>query len=197
MKDLTTKQKRVLKFIAGKIWQEKRPPTIREIAQNFKFSSTGTVRDYLRLLQTKGYIRLAGRKARAIELISEKLLNIPIIAQVYAGNPTLTYEDVEGYLDLERLVFKDDYAFALRAKGDSMIDAGIMSEDLLLVRKQTTCENGDIVVALIDGEATVKYFQGNQNGAWLKPANKDYSPIPIKENAYIIGKVISVIRNYV
>lgn len=196
-KALTEKQKRVLQFIARKIWQEKRPPTIREIAQNFRFSSTGTVRDYLRALQAKGYLKLAGKKSRAIELINEKLLRIPIAASVYAGGPIATYEDTEGYLDLERLAFTDEQIFALRVKGDSMLEAGIMPEDLVLVRRQPICENGDIVVALIENETTLKYFKRHQGKIYLEPANKNYPAILVKDGFSIIGKVISVVRNYV
>jgi repressor LexA len=195
--ELTEKQRRVLQFVAHKIWQKKRPPTIREIAQNFKFSSTGTVRDYLRVLQDKGYIRLTKKKSRSIGLISKKLLQIPIVAQVYAGSPTLTYENIEDYFDLERLIFRHEQTFALRVKGDSMVEAGIMPDDLVLVQKQSTCENGDIIVALIDEETTIKYFRRRKDKIYLEPANKNYVPILIKRNIAIIGKVISVIRNYV
>ena len=196
-KALTEKQKRVFQFIARKIWWERRPPTIREIAQNLRFSSTGTVRDYLRVLQTKGYIKLAGKKSRAIELISKKLLQIPIVAQVHAGSPILTYEDIEGYFNLEHLLFADEPIFALRVKGDSMCEAGIMPEDLVLVRKQLIAQNGDIVVAMIDGESTVKYFKQHNKKVYLEPANKKYKPILVKENLSIIGKVILVVRKYV
>ena len=196
-KELTDKQKRVLKFLSKKIWQEKRPPTIREIARNFRFSSTGTVRDYLRALEAKGYIKLTKNQSRAVELVNQKLLRIPIVAQVYAGSPTLTFENLEGYLDLERLALTDEHTFALRAKGESMVEAGIMPEDLLLVRKQATCQNGDIVVALVDDQATVKYFQKRKGKIYLEPANQSYSPILVKDNIHIIGKVISVVRNYV
>lgn len=196
-KALTEKQKRVFQFIARKIWREKRPPTIREIAQNFKFSSTGTVRDYLRSLKAKGYIRLGGKKSRAIELIGEGLLQVPIVAQAQAGNLTLTYEDIEGYLDLERLTSIDEEIFALRVKGDSMCEAGIMPEDLVLVRKQLIAQNGDIVVAMIDGESTVKYFKQHNKKLYLEPANKKYKPILVKRNLSIIGKVILVVRKYV
>lgn len=197
-KVLTDKQKQILQFIAREIWQEKKPPTIREIGQNFKFSSTGTVRDYLRALQKKGYIRLVKKKSRAIELIGERLLQFPIVAQVYAGGPILTYEDIEGYLDLERLVFQqDEKIFALRVKGDSMIEAGIIPQDLVLVRRQPSCENGDIVVAQLSGETTIKYFNRHKGKTYLEPANKDYPPILVQDNLSIIGKVISVIRKYV
>lgn len=196
-KDLSEKQKRVLQFIARKIWQERRPPTIREIARNFKFSSTGTVRDYLRILQAKGYIRLAEKESRAIELINGKLLQFPIIAQIYAGSPRLTYEDIEGYFDLERLAFNEKQIFALRVKGDSMVEAGIMPEDLVLVRRQPNCENGDIVVALFEEEITLKRFKRSKGKIYLEPANRNYPPILAKGNLTIIGKVISVVRKYV
>ncbi|MBN2097380.1 MAG: transcriptional repressor LexA [Candidatus Omnitrophica bacterium] len=197
-KELTEKQRKVLQFIAQRVSRENRPPTIREIAQNFKFSSTGTVRDYLRLLQAKGYLKLQAKKARAIELISEKLPRIPILAQVQAGSPVLSYEAIEDYLDLKQLACREDeQIFALRVKGDSMIEAGIMPEDLVLIRPQLICENGDIIVALIDGETTIKYFRRQQRKAYLQPANNKYAPILIKDNFSIIGKVISVIRKYV
>ncbi len=198
IEELTKKQKRILQFIAQKIWQDKRAPTIREIGQNFKFSSTGTVRDYLRTLQKKGYIRLAQRKSRAIELINENLLRVPILAQVSAGKPTLTYTDIEGYLDLGRLVAQEEeQVFALRVKGDSMIEAGIMPEDLVLVRRQPVCRNGQIIVALIDDEITIKYFHQRKGKIYLQPANKNYPPILAKDNFSVIGRVISVMRKYV
>lgn len=194
---MTNKQKQVLKFIARTIWREKRPPTIREIAQNFKLSSTGTVRDYLKALQDKGCIKLGKRKSRAIELINQQLLQIPILAQVYAGSPVLTYENIEGYLDIERLAFTDEQTFALRVKGESMIEAGIMPEDLVLVRRQSSCNNGDVVVAWVDGEITIKYFKQDKAKVYLEPANQNYQTITPKENLSIIGKVISVVRKYV
>lgn len=132
---LTEKQKRVLQFITRKIWRERNPPTIREIAQNFKLSSTGTVRDYLKALQKKGYIRLAKKRSRAIELINERLMQFPIVAQVYAGSPILTYEDIEGYLNLEQLIFQqEDGVFGVRVEGDSMVGAGIMPRPYCLPR---------------------------------------------------------------
>ena len=194
--DLTNKQKRVLQFISQRIWQ-KNPPTIREIAQNFRFSSTGTVRDYLKALKAKGYISLTKKKSRAIELINQKLLQIPIVAQVHAGEPVLTYENIDGYLDLDRLIFPDKQIFALRVKGESMVDAGIMPEDLVLVRRQPNCQNKDIIVAWVEGEITIKYFKQDQGKIYLQPANKDYSPIKVSRDFSVIGKVISVVRKYV
>ena len=134
--DLTLKQKKVLKYIYESIRTNNLPPTIREIAQKFRFSSTGTVRDYLKALVEKGYIKVTAHKSRAIELVREAIFRVPILGKVQAGLPTLAVEEIEGYLNLDSLVFSDDTTFALRVKGDSMIEAGIMPDDLVLVKKQ-------------------------------------------------------------
>lgn len=191
---LTKKQKQVFKFIYKKIKSSQLPPTIREIASHFGFSSTGTVRDYLRALVNKGYIKVSANKSRAIELIRENLFSFPILGRVRAGLPSLAVEEIEGYLNLDSLVFSDNNTFALRVKGDSMIEAGILPEDLVLVRKQSIAQMGDLVVALIGEEATVKQLQKRGQQFFLEPANSQYQPIPVNENVSILGKVISVIR---
>lgn len=191
---LTTKQKEVLKFIYRSIRQSHLPPTVREIAGHFGFSSTGTVRDYLKALAHKGYIRIAANKSRAIELVRETLFSVPILGRVAAGMPTLAVEEIEGYLDLDSLVFSDDSVFALRVRGDSMIGAGIFPNDLVMVRKQSMAQTGETVVALIGEEATVKYLRKNGAQYFLEPANPRYEPIPVNEDVTIIGKVISVVR---
>lgn len=191
---LTDKQKDVLKFIYEAIKHDNLPPTIREIAKHFKFSSTGTVRDYLRALVAKGYIKITANKSRAIEIIRDKIFSIPILGRVQAGLPSLAVEEIEGYLNLDSLVFSDAQTFALRVKGDSMIDAGIMPGDLVLVNKQSMAKTGDTIVALIGDDATVKYLSKKGNQHFLEPANPNYSPIPFDEKVSIIGRVISVIR---
>lgn len=194
---LTDKQRDVLKFIYDAIKTSNLPPTIREIAQHFGFSSTGTVRDYLHALAQKGYIRLTANKSRAIELVKEALFRIPILGQVQAGLPTLAVEEIEGYLDLDSLVFSDDDTFALRVRGDSMIEAGIMPDDLVLVRRQNIAQTGETVVALVGSEeATVKHLRKRGNMYYLDPANPLYEPIPVNEDVQIIGKVISVVRKF-
>ncbi|HQP10630.1 MAG TPA: transcriptional repressor LexA, partial [Candidatus Omnitrophota bacterium] len=155
-RELTSKQKQVLKFIYETIRANHIPPTVREIAGYFHFSSTGTVRDYLKALMSKGYIRKKANKSRAIELVREMLFSIPILGKVQAGLPNLAVEEIEGYLNLDSLVFSDDSTFALRVRGDSMIEAGIMPDDLVLVRKQEVAQTGETVVALVEDEATVK-----------------------------------------
>lgn len=193
---LTEKQRDVLKYIYQSIRQKRLPPTIREIAKEFGFSSTGTVRDYLKALVTKGYIKITANKSRAIELISDALFSIPIIGKVQAGLPALAVEEIEGYLNLDSLMFSDESTFALRVRGDSMIEAGIMPDDLVLVRKQSMAQTGETIVALVEDEATVKYLGKKQGRYFLEPANPRYQAIPVDEHVSIIGKVISVVRRY-
>lgn len=193
---LTDKQKKVLKFIYRSIRQQKLPPTIREIAEEFSFSSTGTVRDYLKALVSKGYIKITANKSRAIELVSDALFSVPILGKVQAGLPSLAVEEIEGYLNLDSLMFSDDSTFALRVRGDSMVEAGIMPDDLVLVKKQNVAQTGETIVALIEEEATVKNLGKKQGRYFLEPANPNYQPIPVDEHVSIIGKVISVVRKY-
>jgi len=195
-KELTPKQKQVLKFIYKSIRLHQLPPTIREIAQQFDFNSTGTVRDYLKALIKKGYIRIAANKSRAIELIRENLFAIPIVGRVQAGLPSLAIEEIEGYLNLDSIVFSDESTFALRVKGDSMIDAGILPDDMVLVKKQSVAQTGETVVALIHDEATVKRLGKTGRDYFLEPANPRYKPIKVDEHVSIIGRVISVIRRF-
>jgi len=195
-KQLTHKQRDVLKFIYKAIKRENLPPTIREIASHFGFKSTGTVRDYLKVLVNKGYIKIAANKSRAIELVREALFSFPILGKVQAGLPTLAVEEIEGYLNLDSLVFSDDETFALRVRGDSMIEAGIMPDDLVLVRKQSVAQTGETIVALIGEESTVKKLRKRGRDFYLDPANPQYDPIKVDEEVSIVGKVISVVRKF-
>lgn len=192
--NLTEKQKDVLRFIYDAIKHQHLPPTIREIAKHFKFSSTGTVRDYLKALVSKGYIKIAANKSRAIELVRDALFSVPIIGKVQAGLPNLAVEEIEGYLNLDSIVFSDAQTFALRVRGDSMIEAGIMPDDLVLVNKQSMAKTGDTIVALVGDEATVKYLKKRGDQHYLDPANPKYQPIAVDDKVSIVGRVISVIR---
>jgi repressor LexA len=196
MENLSEKQNKVFKFIRETITETGRPPTIREIGRHFSFASTGTVRDYLKSLVNKGWIKLQKHQARAIELVAAAF-RIPIVGRVAAGGPKIAYEDIEGYLELDQLVKNSADLFALRVKGDSMIEAGIMEGDLAIVKKQNSAQGGDLVIALIADEATIKRFRMVNNKFYLEPANNKYKPIPFTEETSIIGKVISVIRKYV
>lgn len=194
LKELTHKQKDVLRFIYDQIKVNNLPPTVREIASHFGFSSTGTVRDYLKALVNKGFIKISANKSRAIELVKEALFRIPILGKVQAGLPTLAVEEIEGYLNLDSFVFSQEETFALRVKGDSMMGVGILPDDLVLVRKQSVAQTGETVVAVIGEDATVKTLQKRGSDYFLDPANENYQPIKINEDISIVGKVISVVR---
>jgi len=195
---LTPKQEKVLNFIRKKVG-ERLPPTIREIAGELGFSSTGTVRDYLKALQKKGLVRRMNNKSRAIELTERASFNkIPIIGTILAGKPNLAYEEIQGYVDVDnlflgRLGFDD--VFALRVKGDSMIGAGILDSDVAIIKKQPHAENNEIIAALLDNnEVTLKRLARKSNKYHLEAANPSYPPI--FEEFKIIGKLMTVIRKY-
>ncbi|MBI4845201.1 MAG: transcriptional repressor LexA [Candidatus Omnitrophica bacterium] len=194
--ELTKKQQEVLVFLRKRI-REGLPPTIREIAAEFSFSSTGTVRDHLKALVKKGYLFLSEKKSRAMELTEKAMLTIPILGRVPAGVPVLAIENIEDYFNVDKLFSQKEDLFFLRVHGDSMIGAGIMPDDLVLVKKQPCAQDKDIVVCRIDGEATVKILRNRENRFFLEPANKNYSIIALNENSQIIGKVITTIRQYV
>ena len=195
-KELTLKQKQVLKFVFECIRSNQLPPTIREIAERFSFSSTGTVRDHLKALVKKGYLKIAEGKSRAIELVRESLFQVPVIGMVRAGQPIYAVEDLEGYLDLDQVIFPDPDVFALRVKGDSMINAGIMANDFILVKRQEMAKVGEIVIALLGEEVTVKTLAKRDGQYFLDPANVNYQPLPVTNDVSIIGKVINVLRKY-
>ncbi len=194
--ELTAKQKRVLEFIQEKA-QQNIPPTIREIAQHMGFSSTGTVRDYLNALEKKGYLKRAQNLARSIKLLKDRLRRIPIVASIPAGAPNLAYEDIEGYIEPNDF-FNQRAAtdiFALRVKGESMLEAGIVDGDIAIIRRQAVAANGEIIAALLeDNEVTLKRLQHKNNTTYLEPANRNYKPI--HKEFTIIGKLITILRKY-
>ncbi|MBU1727569.1 MAG: transcriptional repressor LexA [Candidatus Omnitrophica bacterium] len=194
---LTAKQEKVLNFIRERI-QSNLPPTIREIAKEMGFGSTGTVRDYLDALSKKGYLRRTGKLSRSIELLKGAVNSIPLVATIPAGKPNLAYEDTENQLQLGDLLpagANQNEIFALKVKGESMIEAGIMDGDTAIIRKQATAETGDIIAALLgNNEVTLKYL-GRENGKFfLKPANSNYQPI--YKPFTVIGKLVTIIRKY-
>jgi repressor LexA len=191
---LTDQQQKVLTFIVKQMRSLGHPPTIREIGDEFGFRSTGTVRDHLRALETKGYLRTMRHKSRGL-LPREWLRTMPILGRVPAGGPLLTEENVEGTLDLAN-EFGSDKVFALKVRGDSMQDDGIREDDLVVVRAQQRVEPDQVVVALVDGEATVKKLTNRDERLWLEPANPRYKPIAVDDATRIVGKVIGVIRSY-
>jgi len=196
MEGITPKQKKVLDFIRERV-RENLPPTIREIAAQMGFSSTGTVRDYLNALEKKGCLKRGKKSSRAIEL-AEKCGKIPIISMVAAGKPAWAYEDIRGYVDPDDLFLgriSQQDVFALEVKGDSMVEAGILDGDIAVIKKQQAADNGDIVVALLeDNEATLKKLRYRNKRPLLEAANKNYSPI--EKEFTVIGKLITILRKY-
>lgn len=194
---LTPKQRKVLSFIRCGI-SEGRAPTIREIAKEMEFSSTGTVRDYLGALEHKGYLKRTGKLSRSIQLLKYKARQIPIIANIAAGKPNIAYEDIEGYVNADDLFLGRiglDDVFALRVKGESMIETGILDGDIAIIKKQKTAGNGDIIAALLENnETTLKRLKQKGNTAYLEAANKNYPPI--HKEFEVIGKLITIIRKY-
>lgn len=197
---LTDKQRRILKFIVEVIERHGSAPTLREIAARFGFRSPASVQTHLRALEKKGYIKRRAWSARGIEPVGERVqrlfwrrAGIPLVGQVAAGKPILAEENIEEVLKLSGLFPHDQDLFALRVQGESMIGAGILPGDILIVRQQPTANIGDIVVALIGDSGTVKRYGRAGDQIRLEPANPDYQPI-ITRSARIAGKVIGVIR---
>ncbi len=207
MQKLTDRQRQVYEFILSRIETANRPPTIREIGRHFGWRSTGTVRDNLRALEKKGYIRRRSRSARGIELRQREdtmtasgARRIPVVGRIAAGRPLLAVENLEGRIDVdERFLRKGGPLFALRVHGDSMRDAGILDGDHVFVRKQETADNGDIVAVIIDDEATVKQYFHEGDRIRLQPANETMKPIyiePEEAQVAIAGKVVGVLREF-
>ncbi|MBM3253332.1 MAG: transcriptional repressor LexA [Candidatus Omnitrophica bacterium] len=192
---LTRKQERVFRFISDRIRTQGTSPTIREIATHFGFKSTGTVRDYINCLTKKGLLKHIPRIARGIEVRDAHLFKVPIVGRIRAGEPHTAHQDIEGYVDFKEFSIRGEI-FALRVKGDSMKDLGILEGDLALVKKQPIATDGDIVVALIDNEATLKRFYKEKDRIRLEPANRNYKSIYVDRDFRIIGKVISIVRKY-
>ncbi len=195
---ITPKQEKVLDFIQQKINKDNLPPTIREIASALGFSSTGTVRDYFETLEKKGYLKRSNNKARSIELLQNNPQKIRLISTIPAGKPNEAVQDNDNYLDLEQMFSKKTAkgeVFALKVKGDSMADAGIMDGDIAIIRKQLTADNGDIIAALLEyNEVTLKRLRNQSGKFFLEPANKKYTPI--YKDFSILGKLIAILRNY-
>ena len=173
---------------------------MREIGQAVGLSSSSTVHGHLGKLEEKGYIRRDPTKPRAIELINDRdivrkeIINVPIVGKVTAGEPILAVENIEDFFPMPRdFASYDEEVFMLRVRGDSMIEAGILDGDFVVVRQQSHAENGDIVVALIEDEATVKRFYREADHIRLQPENPRLEPIRVKD-VQILGKVVGVFR---
>lgn len=198
---LTEKQSKILQYITKCLQEQGYPPTIREIAEKFSFDSTGTVRDHLKALTDKGVIKRIPGVSRGLKLIKRELLPsnlvfIPIVGHISAGGPKLAFEDIQGNLAIDKTIITAEGTFALRVEGDSMMGKGILKGDYVVVKPQPMAQNGDIVVALIEDEATVKEFRRKNGSIKLLPANPIYQPIDVDERVKIIGRVVGLIRKF-
>ncbi|MCK6600331.1 MAG: transcriptional repressor LexA [Bacteroidetes bacterium] len=199
---LTDRQKQILSYLLQYKKEYGFPPSFQEIADKFQFASLTAVKDHLKALEKKGFIRKSGFKARAIDVIlpaeDQDLIpsGIPIIGKVAAGSPILAQENIQGYLNFGNYFSDNGNVFALKVQGDSMKDDGILDGDVVIIKHQATALNGDIVVAIIDEEATVKTFYNEGDRIRLQPQNPRYQPIYVTDsnNFRIGGKVIGVVR---
>lgn len=194
---LTDRQAQVLQFITGYLADHGFPPTQREIMRRFKMKSTRGVARHLEALEKKGRLSRPHRGARALELRGATR-GIPVVGKVAAGEPILATENIEGRIDLNRSLARWKDAFLLKVKGDSMIQAGILEGDYLLVKPQPGAEEGEIVIALLNGEATVKRFEKKGERILLHSANPAYRPIEVTPRSgdfRIVGKAVAVIRS--
>ncbi|WP_456275402.1 transcriptional repressor LexA [Bacillus sp. AK128] len=204
MKKLSKRQQDILEFIKKEVHLKGYPPSVREIGEAVGLASSSTVHGHLARLESKGLIRRDPTKPRAIEILDQdvvqpvyagSVINVPILGKVTAGQPITAIENVDDYFPIpDRFVTPDENVFMLEIMGDSMIEAGIFDGDLVLVRQQTTANNGDIVVAMTEeDEATVKRFFKEKDYFRLQPENSMLEPIILK-NVTILGKVIGVYR---
>lgn len=202
--DLNEKQLSILLYIKSEIQKKGYPPAVREICKGVGLKSTSTVHGHMEKLEEKGYIRKDPTKPRAIEIIDQdedslfrpkKTIDIPVVGRVTAGAPVLAVENIEDTMPIPYEFVQDKEVFILKVQGESMINAGIFDGDNVLVKKQEVAENGDIVVALLGEEATLKRFFKEKNYVRLQPENDNMEPILSKE-VYIIGKVIGLYRRF-
>lgn len=200
MAELSKMQKRIYDYIAACIQEQGYAPSVREIGEAVGLKSPSTVHFHLKRLEEAGVIAKGAGKGRALALTEQVQQppqpenRIPIVGSVAAGSPILAEECIEEYLTFDTGGHGDDY-FALRVRGESMLNAGILPGDLVVVRRQQTASNGEIVVALLENEATVKRLSRRNGEIWLLPENDDYSPID-GTYATILGKVTAVVRWY-
>lgn len=205
---LTERQRAILDVIQASIDERGYPPSVREIGDAVGLSSSSSVHAQLESLESRGYLRREGSKGRAMELGRDPVTNltrrpgssrnVPLVGEIAAGAPLVAEERVETVLPLPKELVGDGELFMLTVRGDSMIEAGVLDGDLVVVRAQPRVEQGEMCAALIDGEATVKSFRRTRSGeVFLDPANPAYEPIPVRpdQDVRVLGKVVSVLRS--
>jgi repressor LexA len=197
---LTGRQKQILEYIADRIRNYGSAPTIREIGKQFSISSTNGVRSILEALITKGYVRKLPGLSRGLELVEDQISSyrtVPLVGSVPAGLPLLAVENSEGMFAVDESFLPTGDVFMLRVSGESMIEEGIHDGDYVLVRQQETASPGDIVVAVIGEEATVKKYYPKQDAVYLHPANPDFPVIEVNRDSpdfYLAGRVVGLMR---
>jgi repressor LexA len=205
---LTERQHRILETIRQTVQQRGYPPSVREIGEAVGLRSPSSVHAQLASLQRGGYLRKDASRPRAIEVQFDtdtelsmpvaRTSNVPVIGEIAAGAPIVAEERVEDVYPLPRELVGEGTLFALRVRGESMVQAGVLPGDLVVIRQQDSVEQGEMCAAMIDGEATVKFFRRTRKGeVFLDPANEDYQPIPVSpgSDASILGKVVAVLRS--
>lgn len=204
MEKLTEKQKQVYEFIKSEIKSKGIPPSIREICKATGLASTSSVHLHLENLEKKGYINRSHSKTRHIEVLEDNFYannvcseyaSVPIIGTVAAGLPILAQENIDGYFPVPVSYLKNSNCFMLKISGDSMVNAGIYNNDMVLVNQQPTAEDNEIVIALLDQSATCKRFFKEKDFIRLQPENDAYTPILVKD-VQILGKVIGLFRTF-
>ena len=197
---ISPKQKEILEYIKDQIIQRGFPPAVRDICEAVHLKSTSSVHSHLETLEKNGYIRRDPTKPRAIEILDDtfnltrrELTNVPLIGRVAAGEPLLAQENIENYFPIPVELLPNNTTFLLTVKGESMINAGILDGDMILVEEKHTASNGEMVVALIEDSATVKTFYKEEGIIRLQPENDEMEPIMVRD-VMILGKVIGVIR---
>ena len=209
MQGLTKRQAQTLDFIRQSIEERGYPPTLREIGESMGIRSTNGVNDHLRALERKGYLRREDMKSRALRLVSqepeaaanpdESAVDVQVLGRVAAGLPLLAEENVVDTVRVDRMLVRGGRdVFGLRVQGDSMINAGILNGDYIFVRKQASADRGEIVVALIGDEATVKYYYPEKDYVRFQPANDQMAPILVRATDFrptmLLGVVVGVYR---
>ena len=198
--NISEKQQKILEYLKKCILERGYPPTVREICEEMSLKSTSSVFNHLEKLEMAGYIRRDPSKSRSIEIVDDdfnltrrETVNVPLVSQVAAGQPILAQHNIEAYYPLPAEYVPKNECFMLRVRGDSMVNAGILNGDTIMVERCDTAINGQIVVALIDDSATVKRFFREDNMIRLQPENDTMSPIYVRD-CQIVGKVFGVLR---
>lgn len=197
---ITPKQREILEYIKQEILNRGYPPTVRELCDAVHLKSTSSIHSHLESLEKNGYIRRDPSKPRAIEIVDDsfnltrrEMVNVPIIGSIAAGQPLLAIQNIENYFPIPAEYMPNQDTFMLRVKGESMINAGICDGDVIIVKRQNTASNGDMVAALVDDSATVKTFYKEDGHIRLQPENDNMDPI-IVPDCQILGVVFGVFR---